>query len=116
MRAYDVLRAVDYLETRQEVQRGSVTAVGCGSGGLLVLYAAALDDRIRSAAVTGTLLSYASVVESDIFTHQMSDFVQDGLQEFDLPDLAGLVAPRPLLLLNPVDEVLARWKEVTSAE
>ncbi|HSB17244.1 MAG TPA: alpha/beta fold hydrolase [Bryobacteraceae bacterium] len=104
MRAYDVLRAVDYLEARKEVQRGAVAAVGSGSGGLLVLYAAALDDRIRSAAVTGALLSYASIVEGEIFSHPLSDFVQDALQEFDLPDLAALVAPRPLLLLNPVDE------------
>jgi len=104
-RTVDVRRAIDYLETRPEVDRRRIAAAGHGMGGLLVLYAAALDERIRAAAVTSALISYAAILESDLYTHRFSAFVPGVLRDFDLPEVASLVAPRSLLLLNPVDQI-----------
>jgi pimeloyl-ACP methyl ester carboxylesterase len=103
MRTRDVLGAVDYLAGRSEVDASRIAAIGHGMGGLIVLYAAAFDGRIRSVAATGTLVSYSSIAESEIYTHRFSSFGPSFLRDFDLPDLAALIAPRALLLQNSVD-------------
>ena len=53
--------------------------------------------------LTGTLISYAAVVENEYYTHSPSGFVPGALRDFDLPELAAVLAPRRLLLVNPVD-------------
>ena len=108
LRTRDVLAAVEYLLSRAEVDRRRIQVAGHGAGGLLVLYAAALDDRIQSAAVNGALLSYAAITESELYTHRSSAFVPGVLRHFDLPEVAALVAPRRLLLLNIVDQLHRR--------
>jgi dienelactone hydrolase len=108
LRTRDVLAAVEYLLGRKEVDPRRLAAAGHGLGGLLVLYAAALDERIQSAAVTGALLSYAAILESELYTHRFGAFVPGVLRDFDLPEVAALVAPRRLLLLNIVDQLHRR--------
>jgi len=76
-----------------------------GSAGLAALHAAALDDTVRSAAVTGTLVSYAAIVENEIYTHRYSMFAPGALRKYDLPEVAALIAPRPLVVINAVDEM-----------
>ena len=103
MRVFDVMRAVDYLASRPEVDGGAISAIGMGAGGPMVLLAAALDSRIGRAAVSGGLVSYTAVVETEIFTHALTGIVPGALRDFDLPRAAALLAPRPLLVANPVD-------------
>jgi cephalosporin-C deacetylase-like acetyl esterase len=115
LRTRDVRRAVDYLLTRSEVDPKRIAAAGHGMGGLLVLYGAALDERIQAAAVTGSLVSYASILESELYTHRFSAFVPGVLRDFDLPEVAALVAPRRLVVLNAVDQ-LHRGLDPAAAE
>ena len=75
---------------------------------MLVLHAAALDERIRSVASLGALVSYGAIVENEIYAHRPSLFPPAGLSKYDLPELAALIAPRPVLLLNAVDQVHQR--------
>ncbi|MEX2262985.1 MAG: alpha/beta fold hydrolase [Bryobacteraceae bacterium] len=103
MRTRDVLGAVSYLAAHPEIDASRISAIGHGMGGLIVLYAAAFDERIRSVASTGALVSYSSIVDSELYTHRFSSFGPGFLRNFDLPDLASLIAPRPLLLQNSVD-------------
>ena len=105
MRATDVMRAVDYLASRGEVDGDRISAIGHGLGGLIVLYAAAVDARIASVACTRSLVSYEAIVENEIYTHRFTAFGPGFLKDFDLPEVAALVAPRPLLLVNPVDQL-----------
>lgn len=113
MRVFDVMRAIDYLQTRTEVDSGRISAIGIGAGGVLVLFAGALDNRIGRVAISGAPVSYMGIVESRIFTHALSHLVPGALQHFDLPQAAALLAPRPLLIVNPVD---GRHRRVDEAE
>ncbi len=108
LRVLDVLRGVDYLETRPEADRKRLSVIGHGAGGLFALYAAALDERIRSAACTRMLVTYSAILDSDLYRHRYSGFAPRALEAFDLPDVAALAAPRPLLILNPVDQLQER--------
>jgi dienelactone hydrolase len=104
MRTRDVLRGVDYLRSRSDIDAKRISVIGQGSAGLPVLHAVALDDTIRGAAITNTLATYGAIVDHEIYTHRYVMFTPGALRKYDLPDVAALVAPRPLLVINAVDE------------
>jgi cephalosporin-C deacetylase-like acetyl esterase len=98
---YDTLRALDYLRSRPDV--GSpVSLVGDGPHGVIALYAAALDARVRSVASRQTVTDYRSLAVAERYTQPFGIYAYGILREFDLPDVARAAGPRPVLLLNPV--------------
>jgi len=102
MRVFDVLRSTDYALSRDDADRSGVDVIGKGAGALWVLYAAALDGRIRTVVAERGLISYASLTRVDRYLHSAGVFVRDVLTSFDLPQVAAAVAERPLALLSPV--------------
>jgi dienelactone hydrolase len=105
-RVYDVLRALDCLWRRiyigVQIDKGRIACLGRGAGGLLALYAAALDERLAAAALWETPFSYRSLI-TERPGFPASVYLFDVLNHFDLPDLMAALAPRPLLLAGPVD-------------
>jgi dienelactone hydrolase len=105
-RVWDVLRSVECLWNRVyvglQVDKGRIACLGRGWGGLLALYAAALDERIAAAALWEAPCTYHDLlVERPAFP--ASVYLFGVLRRFDLPDLIDEIAPRPLLLAEPVD-------------
>ena len=47
--------------------------------------------------------SYGEIARSEIYQQPVSLMLPGVLRDFDLPDVAGAVAPRALLVLNPTD-------------
>lgn len=103
MRVQDVVRSVDYVLGRTDVDKSDWKIVGKGAGALWVLYAAALDSRIQDATCERGLLSYRLLAQTDRYLHGAGIFVRDVLQYFDLPQVAAMVANRRLTLSSPVD-------------
>lgn len=103
MRALDVIQGAAYLRGRDDVQ--GVGVIGTGAGALLALYAGALDDNVDFVVSHRGLYAYRALTEGLFHSHPFSLFLPGVLKEYDLGDVAGLVAPRPLLLINPVDEL-----------
>lgn len=100
MRVRDVLRAVEYGS-----RYGRVRLAGAGMGALWSLYAAAVEPRVESVVVQDGLLSYRTLTSHVRFMHSISQFIPGVLQRFDLPQVAGAIAPRPLTMLDPVDHM-----------
>jgi hypothetical protein len=98
---YDTLRALDYLRSRQDAG-GPVSLVGDGPHGVIALYAAALDARVRGVALRQAVTDYRSLAIAERYTQPFGIYAYGILQEFDMPDVARTVGPRPVLLLNPV--------------
>jgi cephalosporin-C deacetylase-like acetyl esterase len=98
---FDVLRAVDYLRSRQDAG-GAISLVGDGPHGVIALYAAALDERVRSVALRQTVIDYRSLASAERYTQPFGIYAYGLLRAFDLPQVARAVGPRPVLLLNPV--------------
>lgn len=75
------------------------------SGKLTVpaLLAAALDPQIESLYLSGGLVSFQSVVESEQYNHPFANFVPDLLNHTDLPEVAATITPRHIILAGPVD-------------
>jgi len=98
---FDTLRTLDYLRSRPDVG-GAVSLVGDGAHGVIALYAAALDARVRGVALRQTLTDYRSLATAERYTQPFGIYAYGLLREFDLPDVARAAGPRPVLLLNPV--------------
>jgi len=96
---YDTLRTLEYLRSRTEIS-GPVSLVGDGPHGVIALYAAALDERIRGVALRQTVIDYRSLSVAERYTQPFGIYAYGLLREFDLPDVARAVGPRPVLLLN----------------
>jgi cephalosporin-C deacetylase-like acetyl esterase len=112
MRAADILRGVDLLATRSEVDSNRVSGFGHGDAAVPLLYAAALDDRIRKLAFEQMLVSYRAVVEQRINRGVLESIIPGVLKQFDLPDLLAALIPRKVLLVNPVNPLGNRlWPE-----
>ncbi|MBL9152385.1 MAG: dienelactone hydrolase family protein [Verrucomicrobiales bacterium] len=105
--AWDDLRTVDYLVTRPEVDSQRIGCVGHSVGGLRSAYLAALDERIRAAVVCGWMCS---------FPHQLAKHVRSTIghtklipgiyRHLDHPDIASLAMPRPLMVINGIEDAL----------
>lgn len=112
MRVRDARRLVDYLESRPECDTTRLGAMGISGGGMHTLFSTAIDTRIRAAVISG----YFSTFQHSILamSHCACNFVP-GLAKFgEMYDLAGLLAPRPLLVeagthdpIFPIDAVQA---------
>ena len=103
MQLLDVIKAIDYLQARSDVDKLQLSCVGCGIGGLLAMHAAAIDERITSVISNGALITYKSLIVDAVYSHGVEVFIPHVLKDYDLPDIAALIAPRPLKLLGLID-------------
>jgi len=88
-----VLAGVDWFvrEARQAPPR--VGVIGWGEGGLLALYAGALDPRIDAVCVSGYFDSRQNVWQEPVYRN-----VFGLLEQFGDAEVAGLIAPRTLIV------------------
>jgi dienelactone hydrolase len=112
MRVWDAWRAIDYLQRRPEVDPDRIACVGLSWGGTHTIYTTALDPRIKVAVVSGYFSSFRdALIERGCCPCQ---YVPNVLTVADLPDLVGLIAPRPLLVANGRDDPLYTTSVVES--
>jgi cephalosporin-C deacetylase-like acetyl esterase len=103
LRVQDVVSAADVLTARNDVELESLSAYGNGAAAVVVLHAAALDERIRRVTLEEMLVSYEAVSTWKIHHQIFSDIVPGALAAYDLPELAATIAPRKLTMLNAVN-------------
>jgi cephalosporin-C deacetylase-like acetyl esterase len=94
MQTGDVLRAFDYLNSRHDVDSKRIAIAGKGNGGVLALYAAALEPRIAKIACVAAPESYMQIVKARTHEGIMDIVVPGVLRDFDLPDVAASLKPR----------------------
>jgi dienelactone hydrolase len=106
---FDVRALVDWLETQPNFDQRRVGVVGFGQAGVVALCSAALDRRIASVALLSTLTTLVTEEAYASGTHM--GLLSPGLLTVaDVPHLAALLAPRPLVLsggVTPQGERLA---------
>jgi cephalosporin-C deacetylase-like acetyl esterase len=99
MRVGDLLSAV---RGRADEYR-KIYLVGIEAGGVVALHAAAMEPAVAGVACWQTLSSWESVLERIEYREPVSSFLPGGLREYDLPELARGLAPRPVVLLDAHD-------------
>jgi hypothetical protein len=99
-RVWDVIRGVEYLGTRPDVDPAAVHVWGEGDAALLALHAAALDTTVAGAACLGLPDSYRTPAGGQVTLAPW--LVVPGLLALaDVHDLRALVAPRPCATGSP---------------
>lgn len=124
----DVMRLVDYLETRKDVDPKRIGLIGFSKGGIEAYLAAAVDTRIAVAVPCIGVQGFRWALENNVwqsrigtiqaafdtaakesgvtapdtaFVKKFYDRVAPGIcAEFDGPLMLPLIAPRPLLVIN----------------
>ncbi len=93
-RVWDVMRTLDWIATRPELDAARVGCMGISGGGTCTLFATALDLRIKAAFVSGYLNTFRDSIMS--VSHCIDNYVPGILNWAENYDIAGLIAPRPL--------------------
>ena len=125
---WDVMRLVDYLQTRDDVDARRIGLIGISKGGIETYLAAAADPRIAVAVPCIGMESFRWALDNNdwqgrigtiqpvfdaiakengvtkpdsAFVQKFYDRVVPGIySEFDGPEMLALIAPRPLLMIN----------------
>lgn len=102
------MRALDYLESRPDVDPGRVGITGNSGGGTVSWFTGAADPRLRvvvPSCQTGTV--YQHVRDRTVDGHCDCSFWVN-TAGWDFPDVAALIAPRALLVCAAADDTLFR--------
>ena len=102
MRAEDIVRGVDLLAARTEIDPNRITGYGREMGAIPLLYAAAFDSRIAGLKLERSIRSYESIIRNRIHRQQWENAVTGALRHFDLPDLERWMQPRKVTWADPV--------------
>jgi dienelactone hydrolase len=113
---WDDMRTVDYLVTRPDVDPRRVGCVGLSVGGYRSFLLAALDPRIKVAVDVGWMSSLGAHIKQHVIHSIGFSFHIIGLYRYlDLPDLAALIAPRSLMVINGSQDRLFPAEAVAAA-
>ena len=95
-RVWDIMRTIDYIATRSELDQNRVGCMGISGGGTVTVFSTALEPRIRVALVSGYLNTFRDSIGS--LSHCTDNYVPGILNWAEMHDVAGLIAPRPLFV------------------
>ncbi len=97
-RCWDGLCAINYLQTRPDVQRGVLGCTGHSGGGCTALWLSAIEPRITAVVPSGYFCSFKASILS--MSHCECNYVPGILELAEMGDLAALIAPRPFCAIN----------------
>ncbi|MFH1759808.1 MAG: alpha/beta hydrolase family protein [bacterium] len=100
---YDIGRGLDVLLSLDEVDENRIGCAGLSQGGTTALFSTAYDDRIKVACVSGyiSLWKEFAIEPGGLCGSQ----ILPGLLEYgDIPEVCGLICPRPLFIESGIDD------------
>ena len=103
LRAHDILRGVDLLCARNDVDPGSIRAAGQGVKGIWLLLAAAADPRIQKVWLDKTPYSLSEALQNTLNTNLYDAVIPGFALHWDLEDLVKLMGDRPVMWTDPTN-------------
>jgi dienelactone hydrolase len=97
IQVYENMRAVDYLQSRPDVQPEAIGITGTSGGGNQTMYAGAYDERFKCVVPVCSIGTYQAYLGAACC---MCEMVPGGLTFTEEWGLLGLVAPRGLMVIN----------------
>ncbi|MDL4840268.1 dienelactone hydrolase family protein [Aquibacillus rhizosphaerae] len=117
LRVAECIRLIDYVKTFDGVESGKVGIMGLSGGGLISAFTSILDERIKATVISG----YTNTFKGSIMErrHCLDNYVPGILELTEMPELIGLIAPRPLFIeagkddhLFPINDVKIAIKKI----
>jgi hypothetical protein len=103
MRAHDILRGVDLLAARPDVDRQSIRAFARGVTGVWLLLAAATDPRIEKVWLDRTPYSLRLALENSLATDLFDAVIPGFVLHWDLDDFVKAMGSRTVLWTDPTN-------------
>jgi len=117
--AWNCMRALDYLQSRSEVDGDRIGVTGRSGGGAYSWWIAAIDERIKCAVPVAGMTDLQNHVVDGCVEGHCDCMYMVNTYRWDYAKVAALVAPRPLLISNtdrdsifPLDGVLRTHNKV----
>lgn len=104
-RVWDAMRILDVvLERFDRIDREDIACTGNSGGGTATYYLACLEKRITLAAPSCAVCSFETSIAA--MPHCMCNHVPGIRKYFEMGDLGGLIAPRPLIVAAGVEDAI----------
>jgi cephalosporin-C deacetylase-like acetyl esterase len=103
--AWDGMRAVDYLQSRPEVDADRIGAFGCSGGGAMTALLGALDPRVKAIGTACYITSFSTLLPAigpQDAEQSSPNFIASGL---DFPDWVELAAPRSYAIIATASDM-----------
>jgi cephalosporin-C deacetylase-like acetyl esterase len=97
---WNAMRAIDYLETRPEVDRQRIGVTGVSGGGVATWFTAAVDERVAAAVPGVSTYTFGSQAAHWVAAGQCDCIYFHNTFLTDFPIAGALIAPRPLLFFS----------------
>ena len=103
---WNVIRALDYLETRPEVDKARFGITGRSGGAAMSWFAAAVEPRIKVAVPVMGNSTYAANVEANTQRRHCDCMFLINSHMHDMMHQGALIAPRPLYMMHGRQDLL----------
>jgi len=103
---WNVIRALDYLETRPEVDRSRFGITGRSGGAAMTWFSAAVDSRLKVAVPVMGNSTYAANVAANTQKGHCDCMFPINTYQHDLMTQGALIAPRPLYMMHGKQDTL----------
>src|SRR5215471_19027052 len=113
---FDDQRALDYLASRPDVDATRIGCAGLSGGGLRTVMLTGADDRIRCSCCVGMMTTWRDYLLNKCYTHTWMCYVPGLPRDLDYPEVLGLNAPNPVLVLNNRQDALFTPAEMERAD
>ncbi|MBQ8339153.1 MAG: acetylxylan esterase [Clostridia bacterium] len=103
-RVWDISRLIDLLctEFADRVDTDRIVCTGNSGGGTATFYASCMDERIAVSMPSCAFCTYKDSIAA--MKHCVCNFIPGIALDFDMGDLCGLIAPRPLMIMSGVED------------
>jgi dienelactone hydrolase len=109
-------RALDYLESRPDVDPKRLGCAGLSGGGMRTVYLGGVDDRIACACCVGMMTTWRDYLLHKCYTHTWMIYIPGLPLDLDYPEILGLRVPKPTLVLNDDEDDLFTIGEMKRAD
>ncbi|MBL3646068.1 dienelactone hydrolase family protein [Bacillus vallismortis] len=117
MMIYDSLRALDYMQSRPDVQADRIGTIGMSMGGLMAWWTTALDDRIKVCVDLCSQVDHHVLMKTqNLDRHGFYYYVPSLAKYFSASEIQSLIAPRPHLSLVGAHDRLTPAEGVNKIE
>ncbi len=97
-RVFDVDRGIDYLASRGDCRMKTLGVMGNSGGGTISLFSAALLPRLKLAMPSCYFCTFADSIMS--IMHCTDNYIPSIMLWAEMPDVMGLFAPKPLVIVS----------------
>jgi hypothetical protein len=105
MQVWDILRAIQWVTDEEKLSASSISLYGKGEMGILALYAALFDERVKQV-----------ILNEPPASHWQGPALLNVLRVTDVAEVAGAFAPRRLISVSKLPETFDYAKRIYKLE